>query len=85
MLLLKAHDDKYQTYFGLYYNPGGPNREDYNWSVPSKIFDMLNDDCVLIGQEYWDFVGGKGTYASLLDVFGEVGEETREQLAKIGH
>jgi hypothetical protein len=85
MLLLKAHDKKCQTFLGLYYNPGGPEREDYNWSVPSKIFDMINDECVLIGQEYWDFVGGKGTYAALLDIFGEVGEETREQLQKLGH
>ena len=85
MLLLKAHDNTCQTYFGLYYNPGGPDRKDYNWSVPSKIFDMISDKCVLIGQEYWDFVGGKGTYASLLDTFSEVGEETREQLSKIGH
>jgi len=85
LLLLKAHDKKYQTFLGLYYNPGGTKREDYNWSVPSKIFDMINDDCVLIGQEYWDLVGGKGTYTALLDIFGEVGEETREQLQKLGH
>jgi len=85
LLLLKAHDKKYQTFLGLYYNPGGAKREDYNWSVPSKIFDMINDDCVLIGQEYWDLVGGKGTYTALLDIFGEVGEETREQLQKLGH
>lgn len=85
MLLLKAHDKKYQTFLGLYYNPGGPQRKDYNWSVPSKIFDMINDDSVLIGQEYWDLVGGKGTYTALLDIFGEVGEDTREQLQKLGH
>ncbi len=85
MLLLKAHDKKNQTFLGLYYNPGGPERKDYDWSMPSKIFDMMNDECVLIGQEYWDFVGGKETYVALLDIFGEVGEETREQLRKLGH
>jgi hypothetical protein len=85
LLLLKAHEKKYQTFLGLYYNPGGEERENYNWSVPSKIFDMINDDCVLIGKEYWDLVGGKGTYTALLDIFGEVGEETREQLQKLGH
>ncbi|MEN8264697.1 MAG: TdeIII family type II restriction endonuclease [Nitrospirota bacterium] len=85
MLLLKAHDSKYKTYFGLYYNPGGPKRQNYNWPIPSKIFDMLNDNCILIGQEYWDLLGGEGTYKDLLEIFKEIGEETRAQLTKLGH
>lgn len=83
MLLLKAHNKSYQTYFGLYYNPGGPKRVDYNWSVPSKVFDMIHDDCVLIGQEYWDFICEQGTYVALLDIFAEVGEETRKKLGAL--
>lgn len=85
LLLLKAHDPNFETFFGLYYNPGGPNRVDYNWSVPAKIFNMKQDKCVLIGQEYWDFVGGPGTYNSLLKIFKRVGNDTRSQLEKIGH
>jgi len=85
MLLLKAHNNKYETFFGLYYNPGGPKRENYNWSIPSKIFDMLNDECVLIGQEYWDLIGGTGTYKELVDIFKKVGESTREKLMLLGH
>jgi hypothetical protein len=85
MLMLKAHAPEYETYFSLYYNPGGPKREDYNWSMPSKIFDMTHDECILIGQEYWDFVGGKNTYFDLLEIFGEVGEKTRKKLKKLGH
>ncbi len=85
MLRLKAGNPDYQVYFGLYYNPGGPAKADYNWSVPNKIFDMQGDDIVLIGQEYWDFLGGKGTYESLLEIFTEVGAETRQQLQDLGH
>ncbi len=85
LLLLKAHDPSYKTYLCLYYNPGGPERKDYNWTMPSKIFDMLNDDCVLIGQDYWDLIGGKGTYKELLGIFEEVGRETHKKLEKIGH
>lgn len=85
MLLLKAHNKNYQTFFGLYYNPGGPERNHYNWTMPSKIFDMLNDECVLIGAGYWELVGGPGAYKELLNVFKKVGEETREKLKQLGH
>ncbi len=85
LLLLKAHNPDFETYLGLYYNPGGPRKSDYNWSVPSKIFNMKCDECVLIGSEYWNLIGGKGTYSSLLKIFKIVGSETRVQLEKIGH
>jgi hypothetical protein len=80
MLLLKAADSNYHPFFGLYYNPGGPNREDYNWTVPNVIFDMKNDPCVLIGKDYWEFLGGPGTYEDLLAVFKDAGKETKSTL-----
>lgn len=80
MLYLKAHNFEYETFFALYYNPGGTRRSDYNWTMPSKIFDMHKDKCVLIGEEYWDYIGGKGTYVSLLEIFSEVGKNTRKKL-----
>jgi len=80
MLLLKAHNINFETFFGLYYNPGGDKRTDYNWSMPSRIFDMKHDECILIGKEYWDHIGGKGTYIALLKLFEIVGEKTRKQL-----
>jgi len=83
LLFLKAHNVNYQTYLGLFYNPGGPKKEDYNWSIPSKIFDMKNDPCVLIGEDYWNLIGGKNTYNQLLETCREVGEETRKLLLKL--
>jgi len=77
MLLLKAHDPNCFTFFGLFYNPGGPNRNDYNWTMPSKIFDMKKDPCVLIGEDYWNTIGGNGTYVDLLSVFESAGETTQ--------
>ena len=85
MLFLKADNINAHTFLGLYYNPGGPNRIDYNWSLPSKIFNMKQDKCVLIGQQYWDFIGGEGSYEALLDIFKQVGNNTRAQLENIGH
>ena len=85
LLLLKAHNPNYRTYFGLFYNPGGPNRIDYNWTIPFKIFDMLNDDCVLIGKDYWNTLGeSDSTYDDLLIIFESVGKRTREEIKKLG-
>jgi len=83
LLLLKAHNPKFETYFGLFYNPGGPKKGDYNWSVPSKIFDMKNDTVVLIGEEYWDKLGGIGTYVKLIEIFARVGEKTRNDILNL--
>lgn len=84
VLLLKAHNPEYQTYFGLFYNPGGPERADYNWTMPMKIFDMHNDEAVLIGKDYWNKLGGdETTYEELLKIFEKVGAETRPQLTKL--
>jgi len=83
MLLLKAHDPACDTFFGLFYNPNGPKRSDYNWSIPSKIFDMKNDKCVLIGEDYWDTIGGKGTYEELLDAFKNAGKTTQALIRSI--
>ncbi len=83
LLLLKSHNPYYQTFFALFYNPGGPLKKDYNWPMPSKIFNMQTDDCVLIGQDYWNYLGGDGTYDSLLTIFASVGEDTRKLLSEI--
>jgi hypothetical protein len=83
MLLLKAHNPKYNTYFGLFYNPGGEKRTDYDWTMPFKIFDMHKDEVVLIGKDYWNALGDKNTYSDLLKIFERVGKETRKAIAKL--
>lgn len=83
LLLIKADNPNAATYFGLFYNPGGPNRGDYNWTMPNKIFNMKSDEVVLIGEDYWDFLGGKGTYVELLKIFGIVGERTRKAIIQL--
>ena len=84
LLLLKAHNPDYRTYFGLFYNPGGPNRSDYNWTMPFKIFDMHNDDCVLIGKDYWNTLGDSdSTYDDLLVIFESVGRRTQEEIKNL--
>ncbi len=82
MLLLKADEPSSDAYLALYYNPGGDLRTDYNWTVPSKIFNMYKDPCILIGKDYWDFIGGEGTYNDLLNIFTVIGEKTKALLQK---
>lgn len=77
MLHLLAENPKYKPFFCLYYNPYGEDRSSYKWTIPNGIFNMQSDTCVLIGKEYWDFLGGVGTYEQLLDICLEVGTVTR--------
>jgi hypothetical protein len=37
----------------------------------------------MIGEQFWDFVGGAGTYELLLEVYRQVGEEFAERLREL--
>jgi hypothetical protein len=34
----------------------------------------------LVGDQYWDFIGGKNTFPQLLETFDEVRKEFKEKL-----
>ncbi len=59
------------AYFALPYNPYG-KKADYNWSFPNRWFNMHEDSCVLIGDEFWERIGGVGTYQAFLDAVNEI-------------
>jgi hypothetical protein len=80
LLKLKLNDPDCGVYFGLYYNPYGDRREDYNWAPPMGVFDFRRDEVVLIGKDYWDTLGGQGFYDELLAVAEEAGTRTRVQV-----
>lgn len=80
LLRLKFADHNCQVYFGLYYNPYGEDRTTYAHNPPMGIFNFHNDPVVLIGRDYWDTLGGVGTYDTVLEIAREVGAETRERL-----
>ncbi|MCR6664066.1 MAG: TdeIII family type II restriction endonuclease [Luteimonas sp.] len=80
LLKLQLHDPAAKVYFGLYYNPYGEHRADYAWTPPMGVFDMRNDPVVLIGRDYWDTLGGSGTYDTVLAIATEVGIETRARI-----
>jgi hypothetical protein len=58
------------------YNPYHP--EPYHRFTESGMMNPPND--FLIGEEYWDFIGGKNTFPELLKTFDEVGKEFKERL-----
>ncbi|MFN2597265.1 MAG: TdeIII family type II restriction endonuclease [Pyrinomonadaceae bacterium] len=67
------------AYYALPYNPYG-RREDYAWSFPARWFDMKKDEVVLIGDEFWEKIGGPGTYQSFIDAVNEIGQGYRERI-----
>jgi Type II restriction endonuclease, TdeIII len=60
------------------YNPYHP--KPYSRFTESGMMNAPND--FLVGDEYWDFIGGKGTFPELLKTFDEVGKEFKERLNK---
>jgi hypothetical protein len=69
------------AFFALPYNPYG-KREDYSWSFPARWFDMRNDEAVLIGNEFWEKIGGEGTYQAFITAVNEIGPEYKERIYK---
>ena len=69
------------AFYALAYNPYG-KREDYNWAFPMRWFDMHNDESVLIGNEFWELIGGKGTYNNFINEINNLGLEYRERIYK---
>jgi len=41
---------------------------------------MRNDSIVLIGKEFWDFVGGENTWEALIELFEEVGKDFKKKI-----
>ena len=68
------------AYYALVYNPYGKNKEDYAWSFPQRWFDMIHDQSVLIGEEFWDLIGGKGTYQSFISEINKLGVAYKERI-----
>lgn len=62
-----------KTYYAMAYNPYGINKSEYRHSFALNYMDINNQ--VLIGKEFWDLVGGTGTYEEILGIYQEVGRE----------
>ena len=69
---------KIYPYLAFPYNPYYPK--------PYKRFTQANfvkiNEDFLVGEKYWDFLGGKNTFNQLLDVFDKVGKRYKKELIK---
>lgn len=69
-----------EAYYALPYNPYGSNRSDYDWSFPKRWFDMVNDPCVLIGDDFWNLIGGPGTYDFFIKEMNKLGADYKKRI-----
>lgn len=79
MLKLMAMEGQPVTdaFYALVYNPYG-SRADYSWSFPKRWFDFTKDRSLLIGNEFWDFIGGPGTYTGFVSEINRLGHRYKE-------
>lgn len=77
MLYMKAFKENSDTYFALPFNPAGEgNPYSSAHKIPYKIFDMDDDNSVLIGSDFWNKVGAsEDTYDQLLSIFERIGKK----------
>lgn len=66
-------DKNPQAYLAFAYNPF-LTRAPYSHPFTSQVMDLEAE--VLMGEEFWDKIGGKGTYNELLDVIEQVKKRT---------
>ncbi|MDD2230987.1 MAG: TdeIII family type II restriction endonuclease [Candidatus Cloacimonetes bacterium] len=69
-------DCKVHTLIAIPYNPYAPNA--YNRWTMRGMLDLGQE--LKVAEEFWDFLGGEGSYERLLAVFEEVGIELRSEI-----
>lgn len=72
-LLRGINRPQVQAYYAMPYNPYGATKNDYKWSQAINYLPF--DQAVVIGNEFWNIVGGATAYEELLEIYFEVGRE----------
>lgn len=74
--LSKYPNANVNTYLAIPYNPYEPKPYE-RWTLRGML-DLENE--LMVAEEFWDFLGGKGAYIELLDCFERVGIELRPEI-----
>lgn len=72
-LLRGANRPQVQAYYAMPYNPYGVTKQKYKWSQALNYLPF--EEAVVIGDEFWNIVGGQTAYEELLEIYLEVGRE----------
>jgi len=75
-VLAESPDAIVNTLIAIPYNPYHP--KPYSRWTMAGMLDLENE--LLVAEEYWDFIGGTGTFAQLLYIFEKVGIEMRAEI-----
>lgn len=67
---------KINTLIAIPYNPYDP--QPYNRWTMRGMLDIANE--LKVAEEFWDFLGGQGTYQQLLNSFEKIGIELRYEI-----
>ena len=76
VILAKNPKAKINTLIAIPYNPYEP--KPYSRWTMAGMLDLKNE--LKVASEFWDFLGGDGTYQNLLDCFEKVGIELRKEI-----
>lgn len=68
--------DNLHTLIAIPYNPYEPKPYE-RWTMAGML-DLESE--LKVAKEFWDFVGGEGSYELILDAFEEVGQEMRDEI-----
>jgi len=74
--LYKHPKAEIKTLIAIPYNPYAP--KPYSRWTMAGMLDLEHE--LKVAEEYWDFLGGNGTYNDLLDCFERVGIELRDEI-----
>jgi len=69
------------AFFALPFNPYGV-KEKYNHPHPFRWFNMNEDKVVIMAEDFWNLLGGEGSYQALIKIFEDVGETYKERIKK---
>lgn len=69
------------AYFALPFNPYG-SKEKYSHPHPFRWFNMREDEVVLMGKSFWNFLGEDGAYEALIEIFKEIGKNYKDRIKK---
>ena len=69
----QANRPRINAYFAMGYNPYGSSKASYTHSFALRYLDIENQ--LLLGEEFWTYIGGNGTFGQLLEIYQEIGVE----------